>query len=118
MTTQRKPKTVTIQQAEYSALLGVVAAHRADSALTPSKVLEHYDSVTRKPSQEVDHGGRVYYVEAGKVYEGRRTDFSCEGCAFERMGNFCLSLERRSACAHGLNGERGFYTLHPVRAVG
>ena len=62
-----KPKTVTIPQAEYSALLGVVAAHRADAGKSPSKVLEYYDSVTRKPAPEVDHGGRVFYAEAGKA---------------------------------------------------
>lgn len=75
-----KPKTVTIPQAEYSALLGVVSAHRADARKSPSKVLEYYDSVTRKPAPEVDRGGRVYYVEDGKVYIGKDSRHFCGDC--------------------------------------
>lgn len=122
MTTQRKPKTVTIPQAEYSALLGVVAAHRADAGHTPSKVLEHYDSVTRKPSltpHEVDRGGRVFYVEDGKVYEGRKhagLQF-CTGCAFaqRRLRGGCG--EALEACGD-FRHDMGSRTLHPVQAVG
>lgn len=120
MTTKHKPKTVTIPQAEYSALLGVVAAHRADAGKSPSKVLEYYDSVARKPAPEVDHEGRVYYVEAGKVYEGRPSGISCKNCEFCEDGKGCLHRysSRRDACSDFHNGDRGHRTLHPVQAVG
>ena len=114
-----KPKTVTIPQAEYSALLGVVAAHRADAGKSPSKVLEYYDSVTRKPAPEVDHGGRVYYVEDGKVYEGRPSGIICGACALSVGGGECRPMSpSRRACLPTLNGLRGHRTLHPVQAVG
>lgn len=59
-----QPKSVTISQEEYSALLGVVAAHRADSATTPSKVLAHYDAVTHR-----DPGGRDVLAEDWQIIE-------------------------------------------------
>lgn len=73
----------------------------------------------RKPAPEVDHGGRVFYVESGKVYEGRKA-MDCRGCAF---GCFCdisglHGFDRRAACADGLNGRRGHRSLRPVQAVG
>ena len=130
MTTQRKPKTVTIPQAEYSALLGVVAAHRADAEQVPSKVLEHYDSVTRKPkaptprtlsktetvapTPKVDRGGRVYLVEGGKIWEGRKgADRWCSGCDVERC-----TKDHATACHDRTNGGRGNLILRRVQAVG
>lgn len=115
-----KPKTVTIPQAEYSALLGVVAAHRADAGKSPSKVLEYYDSVTRKPAPEVDHGGRVYYATEFGVWEARKNVSSaCLGCGFSHQPYWqCQSGKRLKACHNDGNGGRGHRTLHPVRAVG
>jgi len=77
----------------------------------------------RKPKaptpHEVDWGGRVFYVEAGKVYEGRRSRLTCGKCAF---GKFCDiggdGFSRRRACAPAFNGRRGNRALHPVQAVG
>lgn len=75
----------------------------------------------RKPSPtpEVDHGGRVFYVEAGKVYEGKPGN-DCSVCHFAnaREDLFCRSISRRKACATWFNGFRGHHTLHPVQAVG
>lgn len=124
MTTQRKPKTVTIPQAEYSALLGVVAAHRADAGHTPSKVLEHYDSVTRKPSltpYEVDRGGRVFYVEGGKIWEGRKESGGvlCGGCKYVgRNADWRACAKAEVACNGTKNVRYGHRALHPVQAVG
>lgn len=118
MTTQRKPKTVTIPQAEYSALLGVVAAHRADAGKSPSKVLEYYDSVTRKPAPEVDTGGRVFFVTRWKMYRAIPRG-SCGHCALSVGGAPCsLMSKEREACLPERNGGRGYRTLHPVQAVG
>lgn len=74
----------------------------------------------RKPSPEVDHGGRVFYVEGGKVYEGRLTESGvitelCIGCDLHED---CNGEEiRMDACFNGYNNLRGNRTLHLVQAV-
>ena len=116
MTTQRKPKTVTIPQADYSALLGVVAAHRADAGQSPSKVLEHYDSVTRKPSltpHEVDLGGRVYLVKGGRTFVGKKAP-GCHGCVGLKDIPWCGVPAKRSCTDPKMFG----MNWRPVQAVG
>ena len=69
---------------------------------------------------EADHGGRVFYVEDGKVYEGRIKESGviseqCEGCDLREN---CKGEEiRMDACYHGFNDLRGNRTLHLVRAI-
>lgn len=78
----------------------------------------------RKPTaptpHEVDRGGRVYYVEEGKVYRGRESGSKCPPCRFSIDGGGCSHAhpERRDACSNFHNGGRGHRTLHPVQAVG
>jgi len=71
----------------------------------------------RKPKSptpnDVDRGGRVYLVEKGKVWEGKR-DRSCRSC--EHKGILCTRA--LLACDNKANGGRGYRTLHPVQAVG
>lgn len=64
-----------------------------------------------------DEGGRIYYVEAGKVYEGKKTAtislMVCRGCHFD---DECRGEKSRvNACYYGRNGIRGNRTLHRVR---
>lgn len=73
----------------------------------------------RKPAPEVDRGGRVYYIEAGKVYEGRRCSGLCHGCRFfPRDASSGSCVKQSLACMDEQNGGRGHRTLHPVQAVG
>lgn len=75
----------------------------------------------RKSAPDVDRGGRVFYVEDGKVYEGMPSTPKCAGCHFAVEGGFCdpiIGEKRRMACVWGLNGDLVHRTLHPVRAVG
>lgn len=74
----------------------------------------------RKPTPEVDHGGRVYYVEAGKVYEGRKADsILCGDCEFPgRHRDWPYCRKATLACSGNQNIRYGHRSLHPVQAVG
>lgn len=94
MTTQRKPK-----------------------APTPRGISKM--ETTAPTPHEVDQGGRVFYVENGKVYEGRKHAYLqfCTGCAFaqRRLRGGCG--EALEACGD-YRHDMGSRTLHPVQAVG
>ena len=68
----------------------------------------------KAPTPEVDHGGRVYLVKLGKVWEGKRGG-DCRSCPHKPV---CGGGTPLLACDHQSNGGRGYRTLHPVQAVG
>ena len=75
----------------------------------------------KAPTPEADRGGRVYLVEGGKIWEGRKEygGVLCGGCKYVgRNADWRACAKAEFACNGTKNVRYGHRALHPVQAVG